>query len=186
VRVPSRLEPLHAPLPLAGRLMGVFSPIVQIAVLAMVHTGEELALGGTVALELVRDDHPGSILAALEQLAEEFLCRGLVPPALDQDIKDMAVLIHGPPEIVAGAPDRQKDLIQVPLIPKLEPSVAQLIGIHLAKLPAPFPDRFISDDDATGEEELFDVTVAETKAEIEPDAMADDLGREAVVLVTVR
>jgi hypothetical protein len=145
-----RLEPLHAPLPLAGGLVRILGAVVQIAVLAMVYTGYNLAPGGTVALELVRDDHPGNILAAPEQLAEEFLCRVLVPPTLDQDIQDITVLIPCPLQIVAGATDRQKDLIRVPLIPRLRPSVAQLIGIRLAKLTEPFPDRFIGHDDATG------------------------------------
>ena len=34
------LEALHAPLPLAGRLMGVLRTVVEIAVLAMFHTGQ--------------------------------------------------------------------------------------------------------------------------------------------------
>jgi hypothetical protein len=55
-------------------------PIVQIAAPAMFHTGHDLALGGTVALELVRDGPPGNVLAVLAQPAEEFLGRVLVPP----------------------------------------------------------------------------------------------------------
>jgi hypothetical protein len=37
--VPWRLEPLHAPLPLTGGLMGVFRTVVEIAVLPMLDTG---------------------------------------------------------------------------------------------------------------------------------------------------
>ncbi len=168
------LKLLHAPLPLVRRRMGILRPIGQIAMLAMFHTGQELTLGGTVALELVRDDHPGNILAALEQLSEELPCSVLVPPTLDQDIQNMTVLIRRPPQIVACATDREEFLIQVPRTPRLWPSVSKLLGNGWAKLPAPLADRFIRHDDATGEEELFDVAVAETEAEIEPDAMADD------------
>jgi hypothetical protein len=146
-----RLEPLPPWFALTRRLMGVLGAIVERAVLAMCHTGHDLAVGGTVALQRIRDDHPRNILAALEQLAEEFLGRLLVPPTLDQDIQDMTILIHCPPQIVAGATERQKNLIQVPLIPRLRPSVSKLSGIRLAKLTAPFPDRFIRHDDATGE-----------------------------------
>lgn len=69
------LEPLHAPFPLPGGLMGVFGPIVQIAVLAVFHARQYFPLGRTIAFELVRDEHARHKLAALEQLPEEFLGR---------------------------------------------------------------------------------------------------------------
>jgi hypothetical protein len=47
------------------------------------------------------------------------------------------------------------------------------------------PDGLIGHDDATYKEQLFDITVAEAKPEIELDRVADDLPREAVVLVAV-
>src|SRR5262245_18023377 len=83
LRLHGRLEPLHPPLPLAGGLMGVLRAVIEIPVLAVLHAGQDLPLGRTIAFELVRDDHPRHILAALEQLAEEFLGRVLIPPALD-------------------------------------------------------------------------------------------------------
>ena len=55
--VARRFEPLHTLLPLTCRLMGVLRPIVQIAVLPMFHAWKNLALGGSVALEFVGDDH---------------------------------------------------------------------------------------------------------------------------------
>src|SRR5262245_478232 len=39
--MPGGLEPLHAPLPLAGGLVGVFGAIVEIAMLAMFHPRQE-------------------------------------------------------------------------------------------------------------------------------------------------
>src|SRR5687768_14997990 len=120
--VPCRLKSLHPPFPLAGRLVGVFRTVIQIPVLAVLHARQDLPLGRPIAFELVRDDHPRHIPAALEQLAEEFLGRVLVPPTLDQDIQDMTVLIHRPPEIVACATNRQEYLIQVPLVPGLSPA----------------------------------------------------------------
>ena len=51
------LKPLHAPFPLPRRLMGVFRPVVQIAMLPMFNAGQDLALGGPVASQLIRDDY---------------------------------------------------------------------------------------------------------------------------------
>ena len=39
LRVSRRLESLHAPLPLAGRLMGALHTVTEIAVLLMLDTG---------------------------------------------------------------------------------------------------------------------------------------------------
>ena len=52
LRVPSGLESLHAPLPLAGRLVGALGAVIQIAMLAMFHPWEDLPLGRAVALQL--------------------------------------------------------------------------------------------------------------------------------------
>jgi hypothetical protein len=75
---------------------------------------------------------------------------------------------------------------EMPLLSRPRPAVAQLIGIGLAKLPAPLADRFIRHDDATGEQELFHVAVAQTEAEVQPDAMADDFNGKTMMLVIIR
>jgi hypothetical protein len=116
LRVSWRLEALHAPLALARRLMGVLGSIIEIAVLPMFHARQQLSLGGSITLQLIRDDDPWSVLASFEELAEEFLRGLLVPPALPQDIKDMAVLIDSPPEIVPGPMDGETHLVQMPLV----------------------------------------------------------------------
>jgi hypothetical protein len=50
--------------------VGVFGTVVQIAVLLMFHTGQDLAHGRPIALQLIRDDHPRDIPHALQQFAE--------------------------------------------------------------------------------------------------------------------
>ena len=97
----------------------------------------------------------------------------------------MAILIDGPPQIVPFAVDREKHLVQVPFVARSGTPATELIGIRLPELPAPLPDGFIRHDDPTGEQEFFHIAVAEAEAEIEPDAMADDLSRETMVCVRV-
>ena len=81
--------------------MRVLTAMVEVAMLAMYHARQDLALRRTIALQLVRDDHTGHVLQALEQLAKE-LFRGLrMPPTLHQDIQDVVVLIDGPPQVMA-------------------------------------------------------------------------------------
>jgi hypothetical protein len=74
--------------------MWVLTPIIEIATLPVFHPWQYVACGGTVALQLIRDDHAWHRPQALEQLAKELLGGLLVPPALHQDVADVIVLIH--------------------------------------------------------------------------------------------
>jgi hypothetical protein len=108
-----------------------------------------------------------------------------VAAVLYKDIEDMAILINGKPQIMALPVDCQKDLVQVPLVGRLRATASQCIGVLLAKFPTPRADGLIRDEDPTGEQQPFGITPAEAKAEVQPDPMADDLGREAVVLIAI-
>jgi hypothetical protein len=154
-------------------------------VLAVLYARQNLPLCSAVALELIRDDYSGDILTAFEELAEELLRRFLVPPSLHQDIEDIAVLIHRPPEIMALAIYREEDLVQVPLVAWPGAPVTQLVGILLAELPAPFADGLIRHDDPTDEQKFFHVSMAERKTEIQPDRVADDLPRESMMFIEI-
>lgn len=94
-------------------------------------------------------------------------------------------MIHGPPEVMPVTIDREKHLVEVPLVAWSRAPATQLIRILLPKLPAPFVDRFVRDDHAAGEQQLFNITVAQTEPVIQPHAVADDFGRKAVVLVAI-
>src|SRR5215510_2957419 len=103
--VPRCLEALQAPLAWPRRLVGVVGAVVEISVLAVFHTGQDLAQGHAIAFALIRDDHPRHRGQAPPQRAEAFFRSGLIPAALPDDVKDRPVLIDGPPAIVAFAMD---------------------------------------------------------------------------------
>src|SRR5689334_23510187 len=98
------------------------SAIVEIAALAVLDLGQDLAFGGGVALELVCDDHPWNIPQALQQLAEEPRGRGCAAPALDQNVEDISVLVDRAPKIVLLAADPDEHLVHVPLVAGLWPA----------------------------------------------------------------
>jgi hypothetical protein len=91
--------------------MGVLRAVIEIAVLPVFDTGQALPLCRPIAFEFIGDEHPWDVLASFEELAEELLGRVLVPSALHEDIEDSAVLIHGPPQIMAFLVDRDEHLI---------------------------------------------------------------------------
>src|SRR5262245_47353310 len=78
-----RLKPLHAIFSLACRAMRILTPVIEVAALAMLHSGQDLALGRAVALQLVSNDDAGHVLQPFEQLAKELLRRLLIPSTLD-------------------------------------------------------------------------------------------------------
>jgi hypothetical protein len=94
--------------------MRIFRPVVQIAMLPMFDTGQDLAHGGTVASQLIHDHHSMDISLALEKLANEGPGGFLVAPTLDENIQHVAVLIHRPPEGVTYAMHGQTHIIQMP------------------------------------------------------------------------
>src|SRR5262245_59429106 len=145
------LKPLHPSLTLAGRLVGVLGAVIEISMLPMVHPRQEFPFGRPVAFQLASDEHPWHIGQPLQQLAKELLGGCLVSPGLHENIEDVPVLIHRPPEIVTFTADREKDLIQVPLVSWPGTSVTELIRILLPELAAPLPDRFVAYRDAACE-----------------------------------
>jgi hypothetical protein len=166
LRVPRGFEPLQAPLPLACQLVGSLRTVVQILVLPRFYTGQHLPLGRAIAFEFVRDEYPWHVGQALEQLPEELFGRALVPPPLHQNIEDIPVLIHPSSLIVAFAANGEKDLVQMPRVTRLRVPATELIGIRLAELPAPLPDGFIGHNDSPGEQQLFDIAIAEGEAAV--------------------
>src|SRR5262249_40222822 len=107
--------------------MRVFAPVIEVATLAMLHPGQDLALRCAVALELIGDNHAWHVLQSLEQLAKELLRRLLIAATLPQDVEHVIVLVNSAPQVMALPVDRQKHLVQVPLVPGLDASTLQLI-----------------------------------------------------------
>jgi len=141
--LPGGLEPLHPPLALASRLMRVFRAIVEVPVLAVFHAGQHLPLRGRIAFQPVGDDDSRDVPTGFEQLPKKPLGGCFVAATLYQNIEDMAILIHRPPEVVPLPMNREKDLIEMPFVPQPGTMAPELIGILLAELQAPLSDRLI-------------------------------------------
>jgi len=71
--VPRALEAPHAPLAFPRGLVGILGPVVPPFMLAVFDAREHFPLRGTIAGELVGDEHARDILQPLEQFAQELL-----------------------------------------------------------------------------------------------------------------
>src|SRR5258708_6711303 len=93
-------EPPHLLFTQSRGLVGVFRSIVQSFVLPILHPRQDLAFGGSIALQFIGDDHAGDIVQSFEELPKKAFRRVCVASALHQDIQHVAVLINGSPEIM--------------------------------------------------------------------------------------
>jgi hypothetical protein len=84
------------------------------------------------------------------------------------------------------AVDRQQHLVQVPWIAWSGTPTSPRIGLVRPAGATPVPDGGRRPHHAAGEEPLCDISVAQAEASIEPHAVADDVRRTAVALVTGR
>jgi hypothetical protein len=82
-----------------------------------------------------------------------------------------------------GAKRDQETLVEMPLVAGASASSTQPCGEGGAELGAPLTDGFVADDDATLGQQILHVAEAGMEAEVQPDGVSDDLGREAVASI---
>jgi hypothetical protein len=73
----------------------------------------------------------------------------------------------------------------MPAIARPRATLAQPSRDRGTELQHPAPDRFVGNVEPSLGQQLLDIAVAQREAEIEPDRVLDDLGREAVAAVAV-
>jgi hypothetical protein len=100
-----------------------------------------------VTPQLVRHDLPGLTTMGFQQAFEESLGSSSVPPNLQKNINNFAVLVNGAPEIVLLALDLHKNLIDVKCIAVTLVLSFQSPRIFGAKLDTPESDRLVADCD---------------------------------------
>ncbi len=98
-------EPSHSSLPLSGRLVRDFCPIVRVSAGVMDNGRHDRSLRGGIAPQLVGDQSSGLASLAFQQLTEETFSGTPIATRLDEDVNHVAVLVDSTPEIVLLALD---------------------------------------------------------------------------------
>ena len=135
---------------------------------------------GAVTAEAIRDESPGYAATALQQPTEKSRGGMAISTWLQQDIDDLAILVDGPPEVLAPADDGNEQLVQMPRVAAEAGAPPEASSVGGAERLAPVPDGLVRHRDAALGQEILDVTEAEGEAVVEPDGVADDGGRESV------
>ncbi len=93
---------------------------------------------------------------------------------LHQNIKHIAVLVNGAPEVVAPPSDVNKDLVHVPRADRARLPALKHPGKTLTEFEAPLPDGLVGDHNATRSKQFLYISEAQGKAEVRPDGMTDN------------
>jgi hypothetical protein len=109
-----------------------------------------------------------------------------VASALDQHIENLALVIDGTPEIHPLAADAHHHLVQMPAIARPTATLAQPSRDRGTELEHPSPHRFVGDVEPSFGQQFLDIATAQGEAEIQPNRVLDDLGREAMAAVAER
>ncbi len=110
-------EPSHRPFSLARRFVRDFGSVIRIDVVDVTHRRHDRPMSGVIASEFVGHQPPGFTALAFDQATKKPFSRTLIAAALHQNINDIAVVVHGPPQIVPFPLDGHKDFVDVPRYP---------------------------------------------------------------------
>ena len=112
LRVDGRGEAAHMTLPLSRGLMRDFGAIVRVPPRVMGVPGHNVPMCDAEAAQLDGHETPGFLSLTLQEFSNESPDRTPVPAGLDEEVDQVTVLVHGAPEILALAVDRDEDFVQ--------------------------------------------------------------------------
>ncbi len=120
-----RLESTHLVLTLPYRLMRDLGSIVFVLPGTVDHGRHHGTMRGRVAAEFVCDQPARLGALSLQQLAEEPCGRPPIAPQLHENVEDIAVLVHGTPQILLPPLDLHEKLVQIPRVAHAAPAAPQ-------------------------------------------------------------
>jgi hypothetical protein len=130
-------------------------------------------------VQLVRDYDTG-FTEPVDQSCQKTSCSLGIALWLNENIKDVAIRVDRPPELVFSAIDWDDDLLQVPFVARGWSVAPDAIGKMAPKAVHPFSDRFPADHHTLLGEKILDIRRVEREAMVDPDGIRNDFTRETV------
>ena len=106
--------------------MRILRSIVAPSTAFMAFSESKLTGCSAIRSEIICDELVGDKAIFLQQLAHQFERRPLVPPGLDQHIKNFALGVHGTPEVDQATVDLEIDFVEMPDGMRLRPAFAKI------------------------------------------------------------
>lgn len=168
-----RAEFLHDSFAFSQWQMTVLRPVVQSLVGQMPERELQFPSGRTVGSQFVGDHARGPDTLLFQQPRQQTPGGFGGPAALQDLVKDIAILINGAPQPMWLAMDHDLDLVEMPDITGSGGLTAQRAGKGRAELLAPATDRFIRHNETAFEQHLLNQAETQRKPEIQPYRMRD-------------
>ena len=176
-------ESTHLAFLLSGVLVGNFSSVVLVPAGSMGNGWKDFSVSRRIASKLVGNELPGWLPLVFQNLAKEAFDGSPVSVACHQDIEDVVVLVHRPPQIMTLTADGDEHFVHVPDVAEPALSPPQSTSIRWSKLSAPGSNGFVGYGDAALSEQILDIAKPQSEPMVQPDGMGDDLGWKAVVSI---
>src|SRR3977135_938054 len=147
--------------------MGILCPVILPATCVVPPRNTKFSQRRTGGSELV--GHDGSWIDALllQKFSHQLERRLAVSPWLNQDVQDLAFAVHGTPDVQLSAVDGDEHFVEMPPPVRSRTSSSQLARNDRTELQSLAADRLVGHINATLGEHILDVSVAQSKAEIE-------------------
>ena len=176
LRMPHRFESSHPSFPFSGRLVRILGTVIQSSASSMFDRRDDFAVGAGVACKLVGYQRSWTVLESLEELSEKAFGGVCVASALHQNVEHFAFLVHRPPQVDELPVDLADYFIEMPGIPTPTPPVTQTTGVLGTELQTPQANGFMGHHNAALQHHFLGITETLAEAEVQPDAMGNDLG----------
>src|SRR5947209_7885289 len=181
---PGALETLQLELASACWLMRILRSIVLPLAPPMAVLDPKVAGRSAVGSQVVCHQPIGDHRVFLEKLAHQFQRRAPVATGLNENVENLALGVDGAPEVSQLAVDLQVDFIQMPNRVRLWPTLSQIRRDDRTEMVHPSANGFVRHRNPSLGQQVLDVTQAEGEPKIEPNRLANDLGREAIAGVS--
>ena len=107
-----------------------------------------------------------------------------VPPTLNQHVENLAPWSTARQRYSRSPAIRTNHLVEMPAIARSRATPTQPSRDPRTELQHPAPHRFVGDVEPPFGQELLDIAIAQSETEIEPHRVLDDLGREAMAVMS--
>ena len=158
--------------------MRILGPIVLPSPALMAAFNPEIAGRRAVGPQVIRDQPIRNESIFLQELAHQFQRCVLVSLRLDQHIETLGLGVDSAPEIDHSPIDFQIDLVQMPRGARLWAALSQTGSDRRSEVIDPASNGLVGDRDPALSEQVFDVSKAQRKPDVEPYRLVNDLRRE--------
>ena len=140
-------------------------------------------MGSWIAPEFVGDQSPRRLALTIQHFTKESPGSSLVPVFSDQDVQNIAILIHCSPQVELHSLNLHEEFVNMPGVAQSTPLASDRAGVFRSELETPEADGLVGDDDPPFSQQILHISKAQGETMVELNCMTDDFTWEPMTLV---